>query len=486
MNMKNYIKKTAILTSKKNYSWQSMQEIIPFIEKLWIASSSSNHIVELINIDEISIIKNAKKLMSFDNIVMTCFTVEMAIGVSTIRSKLNLNFRLFFYVHGMASICFWPLTQWKLGNHLNSDDCFVITCEGDRKLIEKAYPQLDIFKHPFLNERNFKVKKSRSIEEFVYIGRISEQKNLHMLFLAISVLSNKFRNQKIKLVIFGGEDFLGSPNFGKKSSDYLSYLKKLIQDLKIGDLIDFRGFVERNEIDAYLKNTSSAFIAPALHGDENFGMSPYNLLKNGGQCILSDWGGFAEYKQFFQEQVTLTPIHSGEYGPFIRVENIIKSIEQSLGKQDVEIIDYNSIEYYSFELLAKKIEMIALANTELGFRINPSKVQEKIMEKRERFLKIGDVEEKNFGAQIFDGYKDYDSHFFLNNYANEIVSQDSNFDMSEREYSLCPWVEVKKDAIIINDPRTGLVTVERVEKTETLSSAELMYLYSLGQLYITD
>ena len=61
--MDNLIKKTAILTSKKNFSWQSMQEIIPFIENIWLASAGENHIVELIDVDEVTIIKNTKKLL---------------------------------------------------------------------------------------------------------------------------------------------------------------------------------------------------------------------------------------------------------------------------------------------------------------------------------------------------------------------------------------------------------------------------------------
>lgn len=486
MIMKKNIKKTAILTSQKNYSWQSMQEIIPFIEKVWLASSSENHIVELINIDEVSIIKNTKKLIDFDNIVMTCFTVEMAIGVSTIRSKLNLNFRLFFYVHGMASICFWPLTQWKLGNYLNSNDCLVITCEGDRKLIQKAYPAIDVMKHPFLSERTFKVKRNKSIEEFVYIGRISEQKNLHVLFLAISLLSSRFRKEKIKLVVFGGEDNLGSPNFGKKSSSYFSYLEKLIKELDIADLIDFRGFVDRTVIDNYLKNTSSAFIAPALHGDENFGMSPYNLLKNGGHCVLSDWGGFAEYKPFFKEQVTLTPINTGKYGPFVRVEDIKKAIEISIAKADVDIIDYDSIDYYSFKLLAKRIQETATSCLNSSERLNSSETQKILMKKRDMFIQNGDEKEKNFGAQIFDGYQDVNSHFFLNNYANRIEAKKKIVDIEKHNFLFCPWVKVEKQNIIINDPRIGDFLIKRNSDSKKLNSQELNELYSLGQLYLID
>ena len=57
--------------------------------------------------------------------------------VSALREKLGLNFRLFFYVHGMATIGYWPLLKYKLGAFLCSHDVFVVTCEGDKKITNK-------------------------------------------------------------------------------------------------------------------------------------------------------------------------------------------------------------------------------------------------------------------------------------------------------------------------------------------------------------
>ena len=117
-----------------------------------------------------------------------------------------------------------------------------------------------------------------------------------------------FFNKNIKLTIFGDEDNLGSPNMGILSNSYKDFLLSLISMLKVEDLVAFKGFVSRKIIDKYLAETDFIYVSPSLHADENFGMSPFNILKNGGYCLLSDWGGFSEYRNYFSNQVSyLTP-----------------------------------------------------------------------------------------------------------------------------------------------------------------------------------
>ena len=84
------LSKTLVITSHKNFEWTSMQEIIPFIENLWLESESDDHHVEMLNFEKESLLKNIKKYLDFDNFVLTCFTTEIALAVSTLRRSLGL------------------------------------------------------------------------------------------------------------------------------------------------------------------------------------------------------------------------------------------------------------------------------------------------------------------------------------------------------------------------------------------------------------
>lgn len=487
------MKKTILFTSKKNYEWTSMQEIIPFIERAWIHSIGPDHSVELVDVDESSVLKNAKKAITADNIVMTCFTVEMAIGIAALRGKLNLDFRLFFYVHGSASIAFWPLYKYQLGAFLNSSDVFVVTCEGDRKLTQLAIPNIKIIKHPFLNERQTSLKLSECVEEFVFIGRVSEQKNLHSLLFAISFLKDEFKERGLKFRVFGGEDNLGSPNMAKKSSCYLMFLEDLVKDLELHDLVIFEGHATRDTLDDYLVNTSVVFVAPSLHSDENFGMSPFNILKKGGRCLLSDWGGFSEYRNYFGNQVDYFEMYSGDYGPFLGIRDMVEKLRISIEKK-VRPKNNNKLdEYYSLDGIAKIINTEIRRNLERPSPVVPERLVGELLDRREEFLEFTNDNRKNKGAQIFENYSDENALAFLNGYAGNIKKLPE--DVSLKSLELLPWIEFTNKIIYLKDPRHGEISIYRnqdekrsmelriKEKTLLISEEELFYLKSLGYLF---
>ncbi|MAX66654.1 MAG: hypothetical protein CME66_06935 [Halobacteriovoraceae bacterium] len=414
------VMKTIVLTSHKNFAWTSMQEIIPFIEGLWCETSCLEHEVELINIDDSSVMKNLSALINADNIVMTCFTVELSLGVSALREKLGLNFRLFFYVHGMATIGYWPLLKYKLGAFLCSHDVFVVTCEGDKKITNKVLPQVQVYKHPFLNERNSKIKLCDQIEELTYIGRVSEQKNLHLLIQACAEIKNELEERNIKLSIFGEEDFLGSPNMGKISGPYLDYCKRLVSMHKLEGLVTFKGHVTREILDEYLATKCVLYISPSLHSDENFGMSPYNILKKGGRCLLTPWGGFAEFKKHFNDQVSYFNIFKSELGPILSPHDISDKILCSIEKfSDTK---FELPEYYCRKSLAKKIKKYILTNKMHTEEFISVDMVENILVRRESFLSDSQ-DSKNQGAKIFEGYHDSLAHEFLYSYASSLSSK---------------------------------------------------------------
>src|SRR3954462_3763771 len=72
-------KKTVVLTSRENFVWLSMQEIVPLIESCWLGSArKGRHQVIVLDVDRLSIPELLPELMSADNVVFTCFTVRLA------------------------------------------------------------------------------------------------------------------------------------------------------------------------------------------------------------------------------------------------------------------------------------------------------------------------------------------------------------------------------------------------------------------------
>ena len=352
-----------------------------------------------------------------------------------------------------------------------------MTCEGDIKLTRLVFPKIQITKHPFLNFREIKkstITPSNTNMKLVYIGRISEQKSLHTLICSLYLLKNNLEKMNVALDIFGGEDNLGSPNMGKESTQYLDFLKKLIEELKITHLVNFKGFVSRGEIDKYLGLNDVIFIAPSLHSDENFGMSPFNILKAGGRCVLTPWGGFAEFKEHFKEQVHYVDIYEGEYGPYLCPKNISKKLLQCIS---TNIIEKTKPDYYSYALLKDKIRSYAMSEKDNELQAShPTELALSLIEERKRYLLKEDKAKRNYGAKIYSDYRDKKAQKFLNGYAKL-----SKRFLSEGEVLLLPWIKIEKNKILIKDPRLGDLCVARENENEpTLTSKELTWLRNNG------
>lgn len=431
--------KVLILTSRQNFVWTSMEEIITWIENSWVTWSKSHSVnFELINIDETSFKDIAKLAFSADKIVVTCFNIKMANVLSGLRGKLSLNIPWIFYLHGLASFGCWPLYRWEVGNLLTNKDVFVVSCNRDLNQVRVIFPDIPTFVIPFslpLPEVIRPFKKG-PVKKFAFIGRISSQKNLHSLIQAASLLSSDF-----ELHFFGKEDNYGSPLMGMKDEHYLSFLKQLSQDLKIAHKIHFHGFMNRLDIEVMMNKEEWVFIAPSIHSDENFGMAAFRNLLNGHRVILSDWGGHADYPKFFPEQVKLVKVYQSAIGPWLSINELKRAMEE-------EFPDYHSNtppEYYSEQYIQTQLEKVFHFQGENSV-VRTNFLLDEIIKRREDFLQSNESD----GSRIFFSYQDALKDPFFIAYAG------GNFQKNEKENNQkVSWVKIQNGLISIHDPHRG-------------------------------
>lgn len=368
--------KTLVLTSKKNFVWHSMQEIIPFIVESWKDSARAAHQVTVVDIDDRSLPSFFHDLIQSDNIVLSCFTPRLAKIASWARLELKLTSRLITCLHNQSSIACWPFRYWGDKNLFRQDDIFISSCRRDADCLKLTYPDANMAVIPF----SYKTPASNNFFQeqthvsFIFVGRISEQKNIHTLFLALSLLKKKNPSLSWSLDLIGKEDFLGSPNMGIKGVLRKEDLESLSIQLEIAENVKFHGYQDRSFIDHLLTVKRWIFCIPSLHSDENFGMAAFQFLRNGHLACLSDWGGHTDFKSHFPDQTFLTKVVESSQGPVIDPLEYMHCLEDgiknyNLPKQSFpEYYEYKNIVQMNYELAvsAKSHHIDILQVSELG------------------------------------------------------------------------------------------------------------------------
>ena len=458
--------KTTILTSKENHVWESMTEIIPSLEQLWKASENSNdHIVEIINVDDKKIADIFFKIIDVDNIVFTAFTTKISIIAKHIREKMNIDARYIFHLHGQATIACWPLFEWGIGNVLMQDDIFISTCTRDQESLNLTFENPTVKLIPFnlsavnginISDLNIPTNNNKEIP-LIYIGRISEQKNLHKLLIALHIL--KINNPKInfKLDIYGKEDNLGSPNMELSFPNYLNYLIDLTATLSIKNNVEFKGFVKRDNLYKNIKNLKHIFISPSIHSDENFGMAAFRSLCMGNQAVLSDWGGHIDFNQYFPKQVNYTSVYNSKAGPHISSTELASKILNAIDNYQTDFTP-NIPNYYQDNVISNQLLEIARENHARGPKIQDTPLAKEIHKTRNHFLKQNNGQ----GTKIFKSYGDSNATPFFRHYGMKNLKSKTSI---PKLLTFAPWVSLEYGKIIINCPHRGIheININRKE-----------------------
>lgn len=448
--------KIVILKSKKNLVWVSMNEIIPWIIRLWERwSLKRGHKVLVLDVDEDETTKIFSELFTSDLVIVTSFTTSMARVIYLARKKLQMPLKCVVYLHNQATIACWPFYEWKMGDVLDTGDIFVGSCSRDKASMDACFKNAQTVVHPFsLDEYSLQINPpaQTDIAHFVFIGRISPQKNLHTAIWALHLLTIDQPELKWKFELYGSEDHYGSPLMGIGCDTYQEFLTELIEKYELTERIIFRGFQDRSKIQEEMSDHQRIFLAPSLHSDENFGMAAFRSLSQGHKVLLSDWGGHGDYKDHFKENLFLVKVRESQSGPCIDAQDLTDKMVQAA--QSASSHTTNSA-YYTEEEIFTVLDSISLPKKSGHVPVERNELGKRIHEKRNHYYQLELAEKENTtepisGCRIFENFSDEDSLVMFRAYGmNTPVKEHTGPGLR------APWVHPSEDGLIIYDPMKG-------------------------------
>lgn len=125
----------------------------------------------------------------------------------------------------------------------------------------------------------------------LYAGRINIQKNIHTLLKMFREIVN--RSKECRLCIVGDEDRADFPEFGVSNKGYGGYIRKLIEEYKIGDKVIMIEKLDDEDL-IPLYSTADILINCTINHDENFGQSQTEAMACGTPVVCSKWGGLKD------------------------------------------------------------------------------------------------------------------------------------------------------------------------------------------------
>lgn len=153
------------------------------------------------------------------------------------------------------------------------------SCSENKVHIIMNSPDENVFKYINNTERNGSLKSSYVL---MYHGAIIEQHGLDIGLKAVALLRDKIPD--IKLVIFG-------------SGNFQPYAEKLIEELKIHNLIEIRGAVINDEIAMFIPKIDLGIIPNRLNNftQLNFPVRIFEYLINKKPVIVPKTKGISDY-----------------------------------------------------------------------------------------------------------------------------------------------------------------------------------------------
>lgn len=384
-----------VIYPSESESSVSVVEVSHYIKELY-SNFNNTYEIEEIHVTKKSITKEYKKIIESDIVVVLDHSPETFLSLSHLREKMGCDFRVIFYVLGMASTGMWPLFKWNLGKSLNSRDLFIVSCSRDIELIKKFVNGANVLYQPFCispyTQSTFHFPEVQKIQKLVYIGRLSAQKNIHSMIELIYILNNM--GHKIELNLIGGWDEIGSPPFKMDKIEYQKEVESLVLKLGIKEQIIFHGHKTKKEIDLFLSQDKYVFISLSLNIDENFNLSAFRALSNRTNAILTDWGGQYDFSDIFYDNVELVELEHGLIGPFVNVHELALNILKLSFPERI----YNIT---NFTLADQSRDLSKYLNLKVDRLL---KIE--ILNLLKAMLKDREILMDETGEKVYDGYKD--------------------------------------------------------------------------------
>lgn len=442
-----------VLTTREKSWWWSMEEVLPTIERVWTGIGESRRenvrmlCVPLAPEIEQRLQTSASHLKRIVITAVTPGTVRVAL---LLRLRMKVATPMILYLFGDATEGFHAFGN--LANVLTEQDMFVVSSESDADATRCCFPNAQVRVIPFplvdqfkLNggERDMRHKAAR----LAYVGRVSEQKNLHTLLFALWILrTSPGRAPRITLDVCGSEDDLGSPNMGLKFPNYGAYLHGLAELLGVADVVTWHGFKPRDWLFDNVHLEPHVLVSPTLHSDENFGSSVLASLVNGHQVVTTAWGGHFGFQEWFSEQLTLVPVHRSTMGPVVDPVLLANAIVRAIGRMSTVAVPDASLDRARAEFSASTVttRVLELLSQSVGKRVplEKSPTQRHIDERRALF---------GGARKIFVNYEDPVAQVFFEAYG---MKEPLTF-QAQSSYVLAPWVSYTSDVLHVDDPHRG-------------------------------
>jgi glycosyltransferase involved in cell wall biosynthesis len=456
---------TLVLTTRELDFWLSLQEIVPAIERVWagIGQSRQENVrmfcVPLAPEIEQRLLTSASPVKRIVIIARIPETVRIALHL---RQEMNVVAPMILYVHGDALEGFEPFGE--LRNFLTERDALVVACEAEALTARCCFPNAHVSVIPFPLVDKFKLNgegrdSRQEAAGLAYVGRISEQKNLHTLLLALWVLRISYgREQEIALDVYGAEDNLGTPHSDLHYPNYGTYLHRLAESLGVHDIVKWHGFKPRDWLFDHVHTQPHIYVSPTLHSDENFGSSLLASLVNGHQAVTTAWGGHPGFQEWFPEQLTLVPVHRSTKGPVVDPVSLANAILRARSKRSTVIVDEATLDrgraaFSESSVMKLTIDLLSGPGGD-PVLLEKSPSQRYIDERRAFY---------GGTRRIYSNYADPVLQVFYEAYGMKepIIFQ------GRSSYVLPPWTSYSDNILRVDDPQRGHQTFHidaRIEK----------------------
>jgi glycosyltransferase involved in cell wall biosynthesis len=442
-----------VLTTHEMDYWLSFQEIVPALERVWARIGQSGR--EAVRMLSVPLAPETEQLLlTFSSrvkrIVMTAATPGTVRTALLLRTQMNVSAPMIIYIYGDATEGLHKFGD--LANVLTESDVFIVSAEVEAAAFRCCFPNARVSVIPLPLVDHFRVNGGKKVARLgtarlAYVGRVSEQKNLHTLLFALWILRTSYGHiPGMTLDIYGDEDNLGSPNMGIKFSNYGIYLQSLAELLGVDDIVTWHGFKPRSWLFDHVHPIPHIFVSPTLHSDENFGSSVLASLVNGHQAVTTAWGGHFGFREWFSQQLTLVPVHRSTMGPVVDPVLLANALLRAINRMPTANLNEATLDqaraaFSESTVTSHTLEMLSRPGRR-PVALEKSPTQRHIDGRRAFF---------GGTRRIYADYADPVARIFFEVYG---MREPLTF-QEQSSYVLAPWTSYSNYVLRVDDPHRG-------------------------------
>ncbi|MBX9769359.1 MAG: glycosyltransferase [Bdellovibrionales bacterium] len=436
----------SVVSTSLVYCWKSKLELIPAIESLW-KHAAKNLRARIIFVDPFSgaLASKIQTLLESDLVVMTTVVPDLVV---LLRDQLKASTPFAFHTQGEAPGRGGHFAS--ISHLLNSEDLFFANSSAEYRALRLCFPNVraHILPSPVFRGKPFVPPSAKSgsragASRGCYVGRISEQKNLHTVLMGLWSVKDSLLASEFQFHIFGAPDGLGSPYMGIKATPYLENLQRWTRVLGLEKIIRWRGFRPPGEIQRWMKKNRPVFVSMSLHSDEDLGVAALKAIQLGCPAVLSHWGGHIDFKTHFPGQVLTLPVSSTKYGPTISALEMGNGLLQMLSRRSRKRVG-GAPSIYLTEIGTQRL---------LGFLRRGKKARRPLL--RSSLVKKS-TQRKIWYEKIFDGYADPLARPFFLAYGMSPKKVKSE---AAQSVLLPPWGQLNEEVLLVKDPHRGQIRI---------------------------